>query len=295
VAVLPVIVAIAFWDNFSQASNTSPQVSRTPASARRFMIRLPSNAVGITQVEITKVELPATCYIELVTEGEGGNTSLKQIKLTQQYVTWTILILLGICFMTSVIAAYRTWSKAQSCFGICLNFKLGSPAWDFAKSWTSNISLAGAIISTALTLSALLELTKHASKSGYSSLALLISFAVIIAPFVFIARRTGVLEKDKGPPPKVTVVYQGRLWLFLLSCMITLFAGLAQLVVLSLLLHEVLIEYAFLFFPLAVLLGASLCKYVGYSMFLTIKSQVSADQELTIKAAKGPLLTWPVL
>src|SRR5262245_13656472 len=57
------------------------------------MIRLPSNAVGITQVEITKVELPATCYIELVTEGEGGNTSLKQIKLTQQYVTWTILIL----------------------------------------------------------------------------------------------------------------------------------------------------------------------------------------------------------
>ena len=71
------------------------------------------------------------------------------------------------------------------------NFKLGSPAWDFTKSWSSNTALAGAVISTALALSALPELTKYASKSGYSALALLISFAVIIAPFVFIAFRSG--------------------------------------------------------------------------------------------------------
>src|SRR5947209_4258516 len=147
------------------------------------MITLPPNAVAITQFEITNVRLPTTCYIELVTAGGDGITSLKQIKLTQQFATCMILLLLGGCLVLSGLLAVWAWCEVGQRPG----FKLGSPAWDFTKSWSSNIALAGAVISTVLAFSALPELTKFASKSGYSGLALLISFAIVVAPFVFIA------------------------------------------------------------------------------------------------------------
>ena len=64
-------------------------------------ITLPPNDVEITQFEITKIKLPATCYIKLVTVGDGGSTSLKQIKLTQQYATCVVLLVLAGCLLIS--------------------------------------------------------------------------------------------------------------------------------------------------------------------------------------------------
>jgi hypothetical protein len=261
--------------------------------------RLSPNAVAITQFEITNVELPATCYIELVTEGERGNTSLKKIKFTQQYVTSTVSTFLFGCFCFSGLVAVFTWVVAGLRFGeMYPNFPIGPPGWDFTKSWTSNTTLVGAIILTALTQSALPELTKYASKSGYSALALLISFAIIIAPFLFIVLSIRGIEKDPKTG-KDAVVYQGYLLPFLLSCAITLFAGLAQLVVFFLLLDEVFNEYGFWSFSgtrwlnagsiLTVVLGVALCWYAGNSMFLTINLQVAAHR------AKGRLPPWPVL
>jgi hypothetical protein len=266
----------------------------------KAMIRLAPNAVAIAQIEIANVKLPATCYIELMTEGAAGNASLKQLKLTQQYVTATVLMPLSMCFGISVLVAVLAWGAAARCVGrISPNFRLGSPAWDFAKSWTSTTTLVTAIISTALTLSALPELTQYASKSGYSALVLLISLAVIIAPFVFIALRTGAIIKDAASG-NYAVIYQGCLLPFLLSCAITLFAGLSQLVVLFFLLDEVFKEDRFWSFGsgLKYVLGLALCWYAGYSIFLTIKLQAAADQEAaakTFQGAKGPLLDWLVL
>ena len=292
-------------------------------------ISLEPNAVVITHFEITNDELPATCYIALVTEGEG-NTSLKQIKLTQQYLTTVpVLVLLGICAAMSVLIALSAWGAAR----ISWRFKLGSPAWEFTKSWTTTTTLVATIISTALTLSALPELTDYASKSGYSVLALMISFAVIIAPFVFIFFRWGEIKEDNASK---NVVYEGYLLPFLISCTITLFAGLAQLVVLFLLLSEVFKEYRFWFYPgwaLAFVLGAALCWHACRSMFLTINLQVADNakkaaaqsaaneaaaqlkaidgrtdekavaqrkaiedaERKAIEGVKGPLLTWPIL
>jgi len=259
-------------------------------------ISLSSNAIEITHFEITNVELPATCYIELVTEGGGGNTSLKQIKLTQQYATSTVLTPLCICALISVAVALTAWGVAWIWLKrkLCLNFKLGSPAWDFTKSWTSTTTLVGAIISTALTLSALPELPKYASKSGYSALALLISLVVIIAPFVFTAVRTGEIQEDGKT---YSVVYQGCLWAFLPSCAITLFAGLAQLVVLYFLLSEIFEGYRFWVFQfyVAAVLGLMLCGHALYSMFLTIKLQAEVDAKRKDATTNGTFLTWPIL
>jgi hypothetical protein len=204
-------------------------------------IKLPTNGIAITPFKISGVKLPATCYIELVTveaDGKPSNTSLKQIKLTRQYVSSDVLVLLSLCLLASCItAAYAGFNITRE-LNVHRNFTLGSPAWDFAKSWFSTTTLVGAIISTALALSALPELTKYASKSGYSVLALLISLVVIVAPFIFVVFSKGEVKKDETGK-KYSVEYEGPLWAFVVSCAITLFAGLAQLVVLCLLLHEV--------------------------------------------------------
>jgi hypothetical protein len=269
-------------------------------------IRLPPNGMTVPYVELTNVSLPATCYIELTTEGEGGNTSLKQIKLTQQYLTSSILYPLFYCLCISVAVAGFTWLAMGMNIGKAWpNFKLGAPAWDFAKSWTSTTTLASAIITTALTLSALPELTKYASKSGYSALALLISFVVVVAPFLFLALRMGTIQRD--PLTKMnSVVQQGYLLSFLVSCTITLFAGLAQLVVLFLLLDEIFLGYRFWSFSSShapwsmnigtistYVLGAALCWYVANSMYLTFKMQATTNDEMG--DSKAPLLSWQIM
>jgi hypothetical protein len=294
---------------------------------------LSPNGSAIAHVTILGVKPPATCYVTLATGQEQANT-FKQVKLTQQYVTSTMLCSLYVCVAISAFVAFLTWLAAAMKFRwISPFYQLGSPAWDFTKSWTSTTTLASAAITAALTLSALPELTKYASRSGYAALAMLISLAVVVAPFVFVAFRTGAIGKDPATGNDM-VIYTGCLWLFLVSGAITLFAGLAQIVVLFLLLDEIFLEYDFWSFSsnhgpwLALNVGSvstgalavALCWYVGQSMFLIIMLQREADasaavnngsvasdkeHEITRKATEragaaakaraAPPRTWPVL
>jgi hypothetical protein len=271
-------------------------------------IEIESNSIEVKRFEVSNVKLPATCFIELVVDGVEGNTSLKQIKLTQQYVPLPVFAILSACFVISLAVACAARLSAGK---LPRDFKLGSPAWEFAKSWASTTTLVGAVISTALTLSALPELTQYASKSGYALLALLVSFVVIVAPFVFIAFRTGEPKQDDGNKT-YSVEYEGPLGAFLLSSALTVFAGLAQLVVLLMLVHEVFRGLWSLVanIVLGLLLGAALCLYAFRSMLLTIKLQQKQKDEpptddqkkhflerkVTVPAVvKGQRVTWSVL
>jgi hypothetical protein len=121
-----------------------------------------------------------------------------------------------------------------------------------------------------------------------------------------------------GAPPSICQpAFFGCLWLFLVSCAITLFASLAQIVLLVLLLSEIFLNRELWMAPPAFALIVALCWYVAHSMSLTIKLQKEADgkagQKLVdavpnkndqnavaaaaarAQTAKGPLLTWPVL
>jgi hypothetical protein len=257
--------------------------------------KLESNEIAITHFKITNVRLPTTCYIEIQTHagGEIVNRTMKQVKLSQTYATSDVFIALMIGLGLSVLVVIAAWIRVHRKLELPENFRLGSPAWDFAKSWLSTITLVSGIITTALALSALPELTQHASKGGYALLVLLLSFAVIVAPLAFIVFSFGSVEKvEKG----YSIVYRGRLAFFFLSCAITLFAGLAQLAVVFLLLDEVLHDYAIwpgLLVLIGVLLGGALCWYAGYSMFLTVKLQI-ADKPGLAEEQKGPL-QWTVL
>ncbi len=287
--------------------------------------KLPQGNMSVVHLSITDVALPATCYLELRTD--GGETVLKQLKLVQSYLTSAAVTSLWYCVWASIGTAIL----AGLAIGLFIAwvppwFRLGSPAWEFSKSWTSTTTLVGGVLATALSLSALPDLTRYASKAGYSAAALLLSLVVVVAPFIYVALRKGRFEKD-ATSKVYSVGYHGFLWTFLLSCAVTLFGGLAQIVVLSLLLHEVFRGYPFWsvssgldpwgwnFWSIATwVLGAIMCWYAGYSMYLTVGLQKEADNDAIAEkkvrhakdsnlvgtegppeTAKGPLLSWPVL
>src|SRR4029077_8103746 len=62
--------------------------------------------------------------------------------------------------------------------GHSLVARMGSPSWDFSKSWASNVTIGGAILSVALSLTALPEQTRYINRGGYAVLNLL--FALLV-------------------------------------------------------------------------------------------------------------------
>jgi hypothetical protein len=232
---------------------------------------LQPNAVQVVHVEITKAGLPATCYIELSTKETAGNTSLKQVKLAQQYVTSTFVIpfkyalgvSLAVVFLTAL--GFRGWG-----------LQFGQPAWEFAKSWASTTTVAGGAFTTAVALGVLPELTKYASKAGYSILALLISLLVVVAPFIFSGPRDGDIVWDEKNHQFV-VAYRGNFFFFVLSCGLTLFAALAQLIVVFVVYREMFPDIApWSYDPplyIMVALGGVICFYAFLSVKLTVQLQ----------------------
>ncbi len=247
--------------------------------------------VTVTHVVVSGIKLPATCYVQL-TAGAGkdaGNTSLKQIKLSQQYLTsdlsCPLVVCLGLAALVGIVtgSCVRRWIKDKDGHPLGPGYKLGTPTWELDKSWISNTTVVSSVIATAMALGALPELTKYASKTGYAALAFMTALAVIVAPFIFTAFRVGEV-KDDG-----SVDYGTWLWLFLLTGAITLAAGMVQVVLLFLLFDEIFLAYHFwsmgsaaepwvlpnLGFISTIVLFATLCWYVGHSMFMTIKLQAN--------------------
>jgi hypothetical protein len=244
---------------------------------------LQPNTVTVVQVEITNAGLPATCYVELSTNDTTGNTSLKQVKLSQQYVTSTfvtpLVYGLGISLAIAAITGFV--------FG-GWGLRFGPPAWEFAKSWASTTTVAGGAFTTAVAFGVLPELTKYASKAGYAILSLLISLLVVVAPFVFSGLRNGDIKWD-DKNHQYAVVYHGGFFFLALSCGLTLFAALAQLIV-------VFVVYREMFpnidawsqdapFYVMVALGVLLCTYAFFSIKLTVQLQKTENENAPKRSA----------
>jgi hypothetical protein len=240
---------------------------------------LQPNGVAVVHVVITGATLPATCYVELSTTGTSGDTSLKQVKLAQRYVTSTFVIpfeyALGISLAVVVLTAlgFGGWG-----------LQFGQPAWEFAKSWASTTTFAGGAFTTAVAFNVLPELTKYASKAGYAILALFISLLVVVAPFIFSGLRRGDVVWDEKNN-QYTVVYRGCIFFLAMSCGLTLFAALAQLIVVFVVYREMYPEIDPWTFdrPFAVLavLGGLLCIYAFLSIKLTVELQKEESNRAT--------------
>jgi len=257
---------------------------------------LEPNEIAIVHFKISNVKLPAVCYLELTTnaknDGIVGRT-VKQLKLSQKYATWTLIYRLVGCIIATVVTLlFVALLTRRQLFSL----KIGSPAWEFAtKSWFSTLTVAGGVVSAGIAISSLPELTVYASKSGYATLVLLLSLAVVAAPFFFLLIRCGKAEGNE-------VKYSGHVIGFFVACGVTLLSGLAQLAIFFLILVEIFRDYFYLqtvACVLTVVSGVALCWYCGYSMYLTIQLQKQEAKRISNNTAAPPetpqMPSWPLL
>lgn len=121
-----------------------------------------------------------------------------------------ILVPLGVA-VAVVGFAWRRHKKRHS--DSRLDHRFGSAKWDFQKSWSSNLTVVGALLSTVLASGALPD--DVAKSKTFAGLSLLFGMLALLAPFVYIATAgaTG----------------QGFVWSFLLATWLTVWATLGQL------------------------------------------------------------------
>jgi len=119
-----------------------------------------------------------------------------------------------------------------------LKMRMGSPGWDFTKSWASNFTVVGAVLGTIVGATGVIpEVTQFFPKGSYAALNVFFGVLVVLAPFVYLAtqhpKRSHTRHGDMVDQP------QGYVWSFLLATLITLWAVLGELGTIAFLVYEI--------------------------------------------------------
>jgi hypothetical protein len=143
--------------------------------------------------------------------------------------TVTIVVVASIAAAAIVVlAAWQSSSKEP--WGV-LDGPIPDPNFDFTKSWASNLTAIGAIAGTILTNKILPGTLVLTTSGGYTALNVVFGFAVLVAPFAFVALRKGKAD-PQGPQ------YQGRGVGFLVASLFTLIGVFGELVTAGLMFYE---------------------------------------------------------
>jgi len=92
---------------------------------------------------------------------------------------WLLVSTLAIALVVFILVHEKDNSRDR------LERRLSSPGWDFSKSWATNITLFGSIVTSLLSLSVLPQQTVYGGRSTYATLALMSTIIVGLGPAVF--------------------------------------------------------------------------------------------------------------
>jgi len=279
--------------------------------------QLNSQQVSDMSLRITGIQAPTSGYLGLLTRDANGKQlviTFRQLKVNVPFfpaIAW-IPIWIGVV-IAILLCLYSSWRLANAKPPISLVTKMGSPAWDFSKSWASNITVAGALLSSTLGVSALPELTQHLSKGGYAILSVYFTLLVIVAPLLFNVMRKPVITDTTGSDGS-KLQYQGYVASFLTASGITVWAVTGQMLTLLILIDEfsapglgskVLTGF---FQAFLVILALGVVLYAAITVFWTAKSQKIAKEDslasiadlrgvsvTTIRDLETPLPNWALL
>jgi hypothetical protein len=158
-----------------------------------------------------------------------------------------------------------------------LTMHMGQPSWDFTKSWASNLTVTGGVLSTLLVAGTLPDKTYHLSKQQFAIMTAFCTAIVTLAPLIYNSLRQ--LMQSQTAPDGSGLQYRGFVWSFLLASGLTLCGVYGQIVVLCFLVDEFQIAHllpttttwAFLsaLFVVAILLGF----YAVQTMYWTVIAQ----------------------
>ncbi len=125
---------------------------------------------------------------------------------------------------------WRHYQTAETEGNIAFTYRwhdhMGKPQWSFTSSWATTITTIGAVLGTVLAV-ALPNQIEQFSKNGVMALNLFFGLVALVAPLLYSAIGVHVRAKDED---KELIEYQGFVWMFFLTCWLTLWAVLGQLV-----------------------------------------------------------------
>jgi hypothetical protein len=212
-------------------------------------------------------------------ENHLTNTKPIEIKAIFGENTGADWSLLGYSLMAAVLAVSLVVVVAVAREGgvRVLGHRMGSPTWSFADSWSSTLTIGGALLTSVVSFAGLPDQGHTLSKKTYGIMSLALAGLIALAPGVYGVFRKAVQTKNELG---VSVVqYQGFVILFLLAAVFTVTGVLAQLGLLRLLFHDVAIagllspKTADFFGNLFWVLQVLLLLYAAFSAVQTIHTQ----------------------
>jgi hypothetical protein len=168
---------------------------------------------------------------------------------------------------------------------------MGIPSWDFSRSWASNISVVGGLV----TLSALALIpntveTQQMPRSVYTILFFVFPLLAALAPLVYNFSRRVTRDPATTPP---TIVAQGKAYMFIVAAVFTMWAAVGQLVVQASIIEELRIakvlptSFAILIEIVFVFVVFGLLRYGGRTVVETVRTQKPETRALTKMADKS--------
>ncbi len=171
----------------------------------------------------------------------------------------------------------RQYQKAETTGNMAFTYRwydhMGKPQWSFTASWATTITTVGAVLSTVLAV-ALPEQIEQFSKSGVLALNLFFGLLALVAPLLYSAIGVHVRAKDQD---QELIEYQGFVWMFFLTCWLTLWAVFGQLVtvtstITTLVASPGLLQPVFMLAVIVAILGVS--SYAIVTIPWTIQDQL---------------------
>jgi hypothetical protein len=261
-------------DVFMQGSNgmsvsRNPQIFLDPESLSPGEVR----AVTIRIVGLKPGVLPMSGQIVVQNaDVVQGLPAFRTVRLTRS--RWTIA---SVLFWGSLAVAVLVSLIVGGLLRVHLGSHMGSPTWDFTKSWASNITLGGAIAIPAVVFATFPEQTQFVNKTGYTVLGLFFGALSAAAPLFY---KCVPFDPKSSSSDTDTSESDGIVFMFLIASGLTLWGACAQVATLCLILGEIFLSRsisadvlvgALVFLGLTIL---CLSVYAAITMYRTVGAQI---------------------
>ncbi len=284
-----------FCSLINQATECTKDVEIMPPHGGRQNASLAPGEVRSVLVKIRESKIPISGYLEVLTYDQNDNPTnvgFRQLKVNSALFPPIALLPIALGLVIGVLLCLYSAIQLKNLNPkVTLLDRMGSSNWDFSKSWASNLTVAGAVLSTTLSVAALPELTHHLNKAGYAVLNVLFLLLVALAPFVFNLIRKPIISQTAPDGP--TLEFQGFVVAFLIACSVTICAVVGQMTTLIILFDELafatfapfVVVRFFQVFIAMLMLGLAL--YASTTIISTAKSQVIHRQVMLAQAANA--------
>jgi hypothetical protein len=145
-------------------------------------------------------------------------------------------LVLGIPLLLAVVIMALAWTGAGR---PSAKAPLGALDLDFTKSFASTLTAVGALLGTIVAAGVLPDDTQHLTSDAYVALNLVFGVAIVVAALIYASVQRATWDDLPDTRPKQqTRKQQGFVWVFVISCVITVWAVLGELLTLAILVDE---------------------------------------------------------